>query len=228
MGLQVVGVGLGRTGTNSLKLALEQLLGGRCHHMHEVFERPELMGLWTEATGRESRLGCDLRRRRGHRRLAGGGVLAGARRRVPRRGGAPLQARAAPRSGGRAPTARSSTPFAIEGMPPEIADLAGHACGPSSGATASIPDDEAVSEAAYDRHLARCARRRAAPRGWSSGRQETAGGRCARPWASPCPRTPSPTSTPRRSSGAAVGLGGRGSVGRRVTDVACRRRRVRR
>ena len=28
MGLQVVGVGFGRTGTNSLKLALEQLLGG--------------------------------------------------------------------------------------------------------------------------------------------------------------------------------------------------------
>ncbi len=49
MTLRVVGAGFGRTGTNSLKLALEQLLGGRCHHMHEVFERPELMGLWTEA-----------------------------------------------------------------------------------------------------------------------------------------------------------------------------------
>jgi hypothetical protein len=49
MGLKVVGVGFGRTGTNSLKLALEQLLGGRCHHMHEVLERPELVGLWTEA-----------------------------------------------------------------------------------------------------------------------------------------------------------------------------------
>ena len=49
MGLQIVGVGFGRTGTNSLKLALEQLLGGRCHHMHEVFERPELIGLWTAA-----------------------------------------------------------------------------------------------------------------------------------------------------------------------------------
>lgn len=49
MGLQVVGVGFGRTGTNSLKLALERLLGGRCHHMHEVFERPELVGLWTDA-----------------------------------------------------------------------------------------------------------------------------------------------------------------------------------
>jgi hypothetical protein len=49
MELQVVGVGFGRTGTNSLKVALEQLLGGRCHHMHEVFERPELVPLWMEA-----------------------------------------------------------------------------------------------------------------------------------------------------------------------------------
>jgi hypothetical protein len=47
--LAVVGVGFGRTGTNSLKLALEQLLGGRCHHMHEVFERPEVIPLWTAA-----------------------------------------------------------------------------------------------------------------------------------------------------------------------------------
>lgn len=29
MALRVVGAGLGRTGTNSLKLALEELLGGR-------------------------------------------------------------------------------------------------------------------------------------------------------------------------------------------------------
>jgi hypothetical protein len=49
MALQVVGVGFGRTGTNSLKLALEQLLGGRCHHMHEVLARPELIPLWTSA-----------------------------------------------------------------------------------------------------------------------------------------------------------------------------------
>lgn len=49
MALDVVGVGFGRTGTNSLKLALEQLLGGRCHHMHEVFERPEVIPLWMDA-----------------------------------------------------------------------------------------------------------------------------------------------------------------------------------
>lgn len=34
--LKVVGAGLGRTGTNSLKVALEQLLGGTCYHMVEV------------------------------------------------------------------------------------------------------------------------------------------------------------------------------------------------
>ena len=37
MALQVVGAGVGRTGTHSLKLALERLLGGPCHHMIEVF-----------------------------------------------------------------------------------------------------------------------------------------------------------------------------------------------
>jgi hypothetical protein len=47
--LQVVGVGLGRTGTHSLKLALEQLLGAPCHHMVEIFEHPEQIPLWTAA-----------------------------------------------------------------------------------------------------------------------------------------------------------------------------------
>src|SRR5215208_7067540 len=37
MTLQVVGAGLGRTGTVSLKGALERLLGGPCYHMVEVF-----------------------------------------------------------------------------------------------------------------------------------------------------------------------------------------------
>lgn len=36
MGLQVVGAGLGRTGTESLKVALERLLGGPCYHMFEI------------------------------------------------------------------------------------------------------------------------------------------------------------------------------------------------
>lgn len=49
MSLRVVGAGLGRTGTASLKLALEQLLGGRCHHMFEVIENPDEIPVWTAA-----------------------------------------------------------------------------------------------------------------------------------------------------------------------------------
>lgn len=45
--MQVVGAGVGRTGTHSLKVALEQLLGGTCHHMVEVFPRPEQMAGFT-------------------------------------------------------------------------------------------------------------------------------------------------------------------------------------
>jgi hypothetical protein len=45
--LRVVGAGLGRTGTSSLKVALECLLGGRCHHMSEVLADPERhLPLW--------------------------------------------------------------------------------------------------------------------------------------------------------------------------------------
>jgi hypothetical protein len=40
MALRVVGPGVGRTGTYSLKLALERLLGGRCHHMAEIVADP--------------------------------------------------------------------------------------------------------------------------------------------------------------------------------------------
>jgi Sulfotransferase domain len=49
MTLQVVGAGLGRTGTMSLKAALEQLLGGRCYHMTEVFGRPDVAETWRRA-----------------------------------------------------------------------------------------------------------------------------------------------------------------------------------
>jgi hypothetical protein len=47
--LRVVGAGVGRTGTHSLKIALEQLLGGTCHHMLEVFGRPDEVPIWIEA-----------------------------------------------------------------------------------------------------------------------------------------------------------------------------------
>jgi hypothetical protein len=49
MSLRVVGAGLGRTGTMSLKLALERLLGAPCYHMSEVFAHPEHVALWHAA-----------------------------------------------------------------------------------------------------------------------------------------------------------------------------------
>ena len=47
--LRIVGAGLPRTGTNSLKLALERLTGGRCYHMLEVSERPGAADAWKAA-----------------------------------------------------------------------------------------------------------------------------------------------------------------------------------
>jgi len=49
MGLQVVGAGLGRTGTTSLKLALERLLAAPCYHMMEVSKRAGDRLLWKGA-----------------------------------------------------------------------------------------------------------------------------------------------------------------------------------
>ena len=49
MTLKVIGAGLGRTGTASLKVALEQLLGGRCYHMSECFGNSANPPLWLEA-----------------------------------------------------------------------------------------------------------------------------------------------------------------------------------
>ncbi len=49
MELKVVGAGLGRTGTHSLKVALEQLLGGPCYHMVEVLGRPDQRDTWAAA-----------------------------------------------------------------------------------------------------------------------------------------------------------------------------------
>ena len=49
MTLRVVGAGLGRTGTHSLKMALEQLLGAPCYHMVEVFGRPDQRDTWRKA-----------------------------------------------------------------------------------------------------------------------------------------------------------------------------------
>ena len=49
MALKVIGAGLGRTGTLSTKLALEQLGFAPCHHMVEVFLHPESLPLWIAA-----------------------------------------------------------------------------------------------------------------------------------------------------------------------------------
>lgn len=44
--LRVVGAGLGRTGTHTLKVVLERLLDGPCHHMVELFAHPEQVPMW--------------------------------------------------------------------------------------------------------------------------------------------------------------------------------------
>jgi hypothetical protein len=49
MTLRIVGAGLGRTGTLSLKMALTRLLGAPCYHMMEVFGRPDDFATWTRA-----------------------------------------------------------------------------------------------------------------------------------------------------------------------------------
>jgi hypothetical protein len=46
MALKVVGAGFGRTGTLSLKTALEKLGFGACYHMAEVFGRPAHVAMW--------------------------------------------------------------------------------------------------------------------------------------------------------------------------------------
>lgn len=46
MPLDVIGVGLGRTGTHSLKLAFNMLGFGPTHHMSEVMTNPEQKQLW--------------------------------------------------------------------------------------------------------------------------------------------------------------------------------------
>lgn len=50
MTLQVIGAGLGRTGTYSLKLAINQIGFGPCHHMEEVLHHmPVQVPLWAAA-----------------------------------------------------------------------------------------------------------------------------------------------------------------------------------
>jgi hypothetical protein len=53
MALQVIGAGLGRTGTSSLKAALEELDFGACYHMIELLTHPEQVHYWESASRRE-------------------------------------------------------------------------------------------------------------------------------------------------------------------------------
>ncbi len=53
MTLEIVGAGFGRTGTYSLKAALEHLGYGPCHHMSEVIHDPAQIEAWSQtAAGR--------------------------------------------------------------------------------------------------------------------------------------------------------------------------------
>jgi len=49
MALKIIGAGFGRTGTMSLKLALEELGYGRCYHMIELTNEPENVRYWEQA-----------------------------------------------------------------------------------------------------------------------------------------------------------------------------------
>ncbi len=53
-GLKVIGAGFGRTGTLSMKVALEELGFGPCYHMTEVFEHPAHARLWDAAARGET------------------------------------------------------------------------------------------------------------------------------------------------------------------------------
>ncbi len=54
MTLEIIDVGFGRTGTMSLKLALEQLGFGPCHHMEEVLKTPGQVRQWVAAAEGEA------------------------------------------------------------------------------------------------------------------------------------------------------------------------------
>src|SRR4051812_49440277 len=52
--MRIVGAGLGRTGTHSLKLALERVLGAPCYHMAEVFDHLDHIPTWHAAISGET------------------------------------------------------------------------------------------------------------------------------------------------------------------------------
>ncbi|HEU4326776.1 MAG TPA: sulfotransferase [Roseiflexaceae bacterium] len=58
MTIKVIGAGMGRTGTRSLKTALELLGFGKCYHMEELIAHPEHARYW-EAAGAGRPVGWD-------------------------------------------------------------------------------------------------------------------------------------------------------------------------
>lgn len=58
MALRIIGAGFGRTGTASLKAALERLGYAPCDHMTDNFARPERFSLWSAALDQKQRGGA--------------------------------------------------------------------------------------------------------------------------------------------------------------------------
>jgi hypothetical protein len=54
MTLEIIGAGFGRTGTNSLKIALELLGYNPCYHMYEVKQNPSHVEFWNNAASGKS------------------------------------------------------------------------------------------------------------------------------------------------------------------------------
>lgn len=55
MTIKLIGAGFGRTGTTSIKAALEELGLAKCYHMTEVFFNPSHVPFWVEATEKRLR-----------------------------------------------------------------------------------------------------------------------------------------------------------------------------
>ena len=53
--MKVIGAGFGRTGTMSLKAALEELGFGPCYHMTELLDKPDHIRFWDEAADEVAR-----------------------------------------------------------------------------------------------------------------------------------------------------------------------------
>ncbi len=50
MTLKVIGAGMARTGTSSLKAALSELGFGPCYQMRELLSHPEQVTFWSQAS----------------------------------------------------------------------------------------------------------------------------------------------------------------------------------